>query len=162
MIAAIAAEKVELSNEFYSSRNHRESRCRCDPPRGRPAHPRRGALPMQRAFTDWYAPSGKRLDIIPQWCHTNGMPRVRVLGYRCERCGHQWVPRNVAKEPKVCPRCKSPYWDTPRQKNAGRRAKARGARRTERPSRNQTPKRLRRGPARIPGVGSLAGGSFRN
>lgn len=43
------------------------------------------------------------------------MPKVRIalLGYRCERCDHEWVPRGE-KEPRVCPKCKSPYWDTPR------------------------------------------------
>lgn len=42
------------------------------------------------------------------------MPKVTVAGFRCERCGHEWVPRG-AKKPKVCPKCKSPYWDTPRR-----------------------------------------------
>lgn len=43
------------------------------------------------------------------------MPRVRLTGYQCERCEHTWLPRSGAREPKVCPRCKSPYWNTPRQ-----------------------------------------------
>ena len=45
------------------------------------------------------------------------MPKVpiTVMGYRCERCGHEWVPRNSA-EPRVCPKCKSPYWDKPKAK----------------------------------------------
>ena len=30
------------------------------------------------------------------------------------RCGHEWVPRD-SKEPKVCPKCKSPYWDRPKK-----------------------------------------------
>ena len=38
------------------------------------------------------------------------------MGYRCERCGHQWLPRgDSAEEPRVCPRCKSPYWNRPRR-----------------------------------------------
>ena len=43
------------------------------------------------------------------------MPKVMlsVAGYRCERCKHEWVPRFEA-EPRVCPKCKSPYWDTKR------------------------------------------------
>ena len=46
------------------------------------------------------------------------MPRVpiTVMGYRCERCAHEWIPRAVDKEPSVCPKCKSPYWDRPRRK----------------------------------------------
>ena len=45
------------------------------------------------------------------------MPKVliSVMGYRCERCGHEWIPRSAGTVyPKVCPKCKSPYWDTPR------------------------------------------------
>lgn len=46
------------------------------------------------------------------------MPKVRitVMGYRCERCNHEWVPRDDAHLPRVCPKCKSPYWDIPRKK----------------------------------------------
>src|SRR5260370_30115117 len=54
------------------------------------------------------------------------MERLTVWGYRCKRCGHTWVPRNLGEGsedaapelplPKVCPHCKSPYWSTPRQK----------------------------------------------
>lgn len=43
------------------------------------------------------------------------MPKVQIWGYRCERCGHEWVPRDKTQDPKVCPSCKSPYWDRPRQ-----------------------------------------------
>lgn len=43
------------------------------------------------------------------------MPKVQIWGYRCERCEHEWVPRDRSKDPKVCPACKSPYWDTPRR-----------------------------------------------
>jgi hypothetical protein len=44
------------------------------------------------------------------------MPRVRieVEGFRCARCGHEWVPRRRTEDPRVCPRCKSPYWDRER------------------------------------------------
>lgn len=49
-----------------------------------------------------------------------------MTGYRCERCGHEWVPRGPRKEnvlrgshgdeqkPALCPNCKSPYWQTPK------------------------------------------------
>lgn len=43
------------------------------------------------------------------------MARVQLWGYQCERCGHEWVPRNKDEEPRVCPKCKSPYWDRPRK-----------------------------------------------
>ena len=55
------------------------------------------------------------LDIIYHWYHTTEMARVKVSGFRCERCKHTWVPRHDSSEPKVCPKCKSPYWDTPRK-----------------------------------------------
>jgi DNA-directed RNA polymerase subunit RPC12/RpoP len=42
---------------------------------------------------------------------------ITVMGYRCERCSHEWVPKDPEKEPSVCPKCKSPYWNRPR-KNA--------------------------------------------
>lgn len=40
---------------------------------------------------------------------------ITVMGYRCERCEHEWIPRDFDSEPKVCPRCKSPYWNRPRK-----------------------------------------------
>ncbi len=46
------------------------------------------------------------------------MPKVKITleGFKCERCGHEWVPRNTKEEPAVCPKCKSPYWNKPRRK----------------------------------------------
>jgi len=48
---------------------------------------------------------------------TMGTFTMKIQGYRCERCGHSWTPRNKTRPPKVCPnpKCKSPYWDRPRQ-----------------------------------------------
>jgi predicted Zn-ribbon and HTH transcriptional regulator len=40
--------------------------------------------------------------------------KITVWGYRCERCGHEWVPIK-ARPPRVCPKCKSPYWDLERR-----------------------------------------------
>ena len=48
----------------------------------------------------------------------NGMAKVKmtVWGWRCERCQHQWLPRQQGNpEPRTCPSCKSPYWNTPRK-----------------------------------------------
>ena len=42
------------------------------------------------------------------------MPRITLDGWGCLRCNHEWVPREE-EQPKVCPKCKSPYWNTPRR-----------------------------------------------
>ena len=45
------------------------------------------------------------------------MAKIKIDAYKCERCGHVWMPRATSKEePKVCPKCKSPYWNRPRKK----------------------------------------------
>jgi len=49
---------------------------------------------------------------------------LRVQGYKCERCNHEWLPRvsleelktgKIKEEPVICPKCKSPYWNRPRK-----------------------------------------------
>lgn len=50
---------------------------------------------------------------------------MKVPGYRCERCQHEWVARGSRNaprgkngemlRPKLCPHCKSPWWETPPQ-----------------------------------------------
>ncbi len=40
---------------------------------------------------------------------------ITVMGYRCERCGGEWIPKDSEKEPVACPKCKSPYWNRPRK-----------------------------------------------
>jgi len=42
------------------------------------------------------------------------MAKITLEGYRCERCGHEWVAR-CKEEPRVCPKCKSPYWNVPKK-----------------------------------------------
>ena len=43
---------------------------------------------------------------------------------RCERCGHEWIARRSRNlspaempvqlpKPRMCPKCKSAWWDTP-------------------------------------------------
>jgi len=36
--------------------------------------------------------------------------KKRVLK-TCLRCEHVWLPRADTKEIKICPGCKSPYWN---------------------------------------------------
>jgi predicted Zn-ribbon and HTH transcriptional regulator len=40
---------------------------------------------------------------------------IKIEGFQCERCGHKWVPRDIQIEPRVCPKCKSPYWNIKRR-----------------------------------------------
>lgn len=46
-----------------------------------------------------------------------GRVPITVMGYKCERCGHEWIPNDMGKEPKVCPKCKSPYWNSPKKES---------------------------------------------
>ena len=41
---------------------------------------------------------------------------ITLMGYRCKRCDHQWVPKNPSETPRVCPRCKSDYWNVERKR----------------------------------------------
>ncbi len=51
------------------------------------------------------------------------MANIKLDGYRCERCDHEWLPRETTEgEPTICPHCKSPYWNRLRLKPAKRRA----------------------------------------
>ena len=40
---------------------------------------------------------------------------VLIVGHRCYRCSHAWVPRDISEIPEICPKCKSPYWKTPKK-----------------------------------------------
>jgi hypothetical protein len=49
------------------------------------------------------------------------MAKIQITGYMCERCGHVWTPRgekniSLKEEPRVCPKCKSPYWNVKRRR----------------------------------------------
>jgi predicted Zn-ribbon and HTH transcriptional regulator len=61
-----------------------------------------------------------KLEALPNECNLGGdeMKKVPItlMGYRCERCKHGWVPRDAKTKPRVCPKCKSPYWSMPRRK----------------------------------------------
>lgn len=42
--------------------------------------------------------------------------KIKIIrdGYRCERCGHEWVRRKGrVGDPEICPECKSALWHTP-------------------------------------------------
>ncbi|MHA1827128.1 MAG: hypothetical protein ACTSX6_00620 [Candidatus Heimdallarchaeaceae archaeon] len=46
--------------------------------------------------------------------------QLKVWGYHCERCGHEWIPRIKTQEPIICPKCKSPYWNKPKKNKSKR------------------------------------------
>ncbi len=39
--------------------------------------------------------------------------KVTVNKLNCKRCGWEWIPRK--EDVRVCPKCKSPYFDTERK-----------------------------------------------
>jgi len=47
---------------------------------------------------------------------------LKIKGYKCERCSHEWQPHKK-EYPVTCPNCKSPYWDKERRKKNNGRTK---------------------------------------
>ena len=50
--------------------------------------------------------------------------QIKIPGFRCLRCGHEWRPSQYDKQgnpvrPGTCPKCRSPYWDKPRGQKRG-------------------------------------------
>lgn len=41
--------------------------------------------------------------------------KIVLKQYTCERCNHTWLPRTFER-PRICPRCKSAWWDTVKTK----------------------------------------------
>jgi hypothetical protein len=42
---------------------------------------------------------------------------ITLMGFRCDRCGHEWIPRGgTDNEPTVCPSCHSALWNQPEKK----------------------------------------------
>jgi len=42
---------------------------------------------------------------------------ITVMGFRCDRCQHEWIPRpGATEEPRVCPACHSALWNQPDKK----------------------------------------------
>lgn len=39
---------------------------------------------------------------------------IKKEGFKCERCGYEWIPHDIKQIPVTCPKCKSPYWDKPK------------------------------------------------
>jgi hypothetical protein len=42
---------------------------------------------------------------------------ITVMGFRCDICHHEWIPRGgMDEEPRVCPACHSIRWNQPERK----------------------------------------------
>ena len=85
------------------------------------------------------------------------MAIILTPAFQCERCFHRWLPRNKGTDdlpqhqPQVCPKCKSPYWNKPRQKDLApdRRAARQGHTDTPLPTAPSPTRRLSHpGPSR--------------
>lgn len=52
------------------------------------------------------------------------MGEITFKGFKCERCEHIWAPRQAldsaepTARPRVCPKCKSAWWDVPRKEKS--------------------------------------------
>jgi Zn finger protein HypA/HybF involved in hydrogenase expression len=42
--------------------------------------------------------------------------KIKLVKLKCERCGYEWNPRKP--EIRMCPSCKTPYWDVPKKTKA--------------------------------------------
>jgi len=40
--------------------------------------------------------------------------KINIIKLKCKRCEHVWVP--TQEEIRICPKCKSPYWDRERRR----------------------------------------------
>lgn len=38
---------------------------------------------------------------------------VKLTQIECKRCGYKWLPRKI--DVRQCPKCKSPYWEIPKE-----------------------------------------------
>ena len=52
------------------------------------------------------------IDKLTRHEYNGVMTTVRV--YKCKRCGHEWPSK--LQPPRICSKCKSPYYDTPRRR----------------------------------------------
>ncbi len=53
--------------------------------------------------------------------HHLAKPSITVVMTKrlhCQRCPHSWIPRKA--EVRICPKCKSAYWDRPKTEKKGK------------------------------------------
>lgn len=54
-------------------------------------------------------------DIFQGTIHMARVP-ITIMGFKCDKCGHEWLPRYEGQVPPKCPNCRSIYWDIPVRK----------------------------------------------
>lgn len=79
---------------------------------------REGIPPSSGALTAWLwftCPADMRTEVralIER--DTRFIRGGSLVSHECTRCGHVWYPRSPDR-PRICPKCKSPYWDKARR-----------------------------------------------
>ena len=53
------------------------------------------------------------MNLFPR--HKTAGHKVAIVGNKCFRCKHSWIPRSFKNRSAVCPKCKSPYWNKPKK-----------------------------------------------
>lgn len=72
-------------------------------------------------LTDWEEARAAASAAVEAWRIHQGKPVPTDPGdapyprYECVRCGHLWRAK-LRELPKRCPKCVTPYWDTPRRR----------------------------------------------
>lgn len=47
--------------------------------------------------------------------------KIKITKIKCFKCGHLWIPRKA--EVRMCPKCKTPYFDVEREKKCANKEK---------------------------------------
>ena len=71
---------------------------------------------IARLLIEWYFKrqrEGEQADTVIE-SYILEVLHEHIPSCRCLRCGHGWSPR-VLERSRICPKCKSPYWNKPRQ-----------------------------------------------
>lgn len=55
----------------------------------------------------------KAMVLICSNCKRQGIPTMTNYVRNCFRCGHKWIAKK--RNTITCPKCRSPYWHTPRR-----------------------------------------------
>lgn len=62
-------------------------------------------------MASWKEPNGT-VDLSYDMPYSVAMSKIKLATLICKRCFHIWTPRQA--EVRACPKCQSPWWDTPK------------------------------------------------